>query len=86
MGYEFCYMLTIPQLLLVLRFLTCTLCFFQVYDCLSQVNVCVSYAATLSIMDEVSRLHTVPLAKWIADGDITKFIIDNVNKKHNEAQ
>lgn len=52
------------------------------YDRLSQVNICVSYPATLSLMDEVSCLHTVPLAKWIADGEVTKFITDNVNKKH----
>lgn len=32
-------------------------------------------------MDTVSSLHTVPLAKWIADGDIPKFFGDNVNKK-----
>lgn len=54
------------------------------YDRLSQVNICGSYPATLSAMDEVSRLHTVPLTKWIADGDVIKFITDNVNKKRKK--
>ena len=87
MRWEFCYTLThlYPTHLIGVNssvFLTCILCFFQMYDRLSQVNLCVSYPATLSVMDEVSRLHRVPLAKWIADGDVTKFITDNVNKKH----
>ena len=40
-----------------------------------------SYPATLFLMDDVSSMHTVPLAKWIADGHIPKFFGDNVNKK-----
>lgn len=53
----------------------------QVYDHLNQVNICVSYTAILSLMDEVSCLHTVPLTKWITDGDVYKFFGDNINKK-----
>lgn len=51
------------------------------YDRLNQVNVCVSYPATLSLMDEVSTMHTIPLKQWIADGDVFKFWGDNVDKK-----
>ena len=32
-------------------------------------------------MDEVSSMHTIPVAKWIADGAVTKFWGDNVDKK-----
>lgn len=32
-------------------------------------------------MSEVSTMHTVPLAKWIADGEVIKFWGDNVDKK-----
>ena len=42
----------------------------QVYERLNHVNVCISYPATLSLMDEVSSMHTIPLAKWIADGEV----------------
>lgn len=45
------------------------------------MNICVSYPATLSLMDEVSQLHTVPLTRWIANEDVHKFFGDNVNKK-----
>lgn len=51
------------------------------YERLNHVNVCISYTATLSLMDEVSSTHTIPLAKWIADGEVVKFWGDNVDKK-----
>ena len=51
------------------------------YERLNHVNVCISYTATLSLMDEVSSMHTIPLAKWIADGEVVKFWGDNVDKK-----
>ena len=53
----------------------------QVYDRLNHVNVCVSYRATLSLMDDVSSMHTLPLKRWIEDGAVIKFWGDNVNKK-----
>ena len=53
----------------------------QLYDRLNQVNVCMSYPATLSLMDEVSNMHTVPLRQWITDGEVFKFWGDNVDKK-----
>lgn len=40
-----------------------------------------SYTATLSLLDEISRLHTRPLAKWISDNILIKFWGDNVDKK-----
>ena len=45
------------------------------------MNLCISYPATLALMDEVSSMHTIPLAKWIADGAVLKFWGDNVDKK-----
>ena len=57
------------------------LSFVQVYERLNQVNVCVSYPATLAHMDEVARLYTVPIKQWIAQDDVFKFFGDNVNKK-----
>ena len=43
--------------------------------------MCISYTATLSLMDKISSMHTIPLAKWIADGEVVKFWGDNVDKK-----
>ena len=57
------------------------LSFVQVYERLNQVNVCVSYPATLAHMDEVACLYTVPIKQWIAQDDVFKFFGDNVNKK-----
>ena len=45
------------------------------------MNVCVSYTATLSLVDELSKRHTVPLTQWIANGIVFKFWGDNVDKK-----
>ena len=44
-------------------------------------GVCMSYTATLSLLDEISLLHTAPLQQWIADGVQIKFWGDNVDKK-----
>ena len=41
----------------------------------------ISYPATLSLMEQVSSMHTIPLRKWIADGAVIKFWGDNVDKK-----
>lgn len=40
-----------------------------------------SYTATLSLLDDVSKLHTTPLQQWIADDVLIKFWGDNVDKK-----
>jgi len=40
-----------------------------------------SYTATLSLLDEISKLHTRPLAKWIGNNVLIKFWGDNVDKK-----
>ena len=37
--------------------------------------------ATLRLMDEVSKLHTVPIQQWIKDGVVFKFWGDNVDKQ-----
>lgn len=53
----------------------------QVYGRLNQLNVCVSYPATLRLMEKVSLLHTVPIQKWIQDGTVFKFWGDNVDRQ-----
>ena len=40
-----------------------------------------SYTGMLNVIDEVSKLHTVPLSKWIANDILFKFWGDNVDKK-----
>lgn len=51
------------------------------YVRLNHMNLCLSYQATLRLIDEVSSLHTVPLNQWIKDGIVFKFWGDNVDKK-----
>ena len=43
--------------------------------------MCVSYSATLRLMDELSKHHIVPLEKWIEEGVVFKFWGDNVDKQ-----
>ena len=43
--------------------------------------MCVSYPATLRLMESVSELHTIPIQKWINEGALFKFWGDNVDKK-----
>lgn len=43
--------------------------------------MCVSYTETLDLMDEVGKLHTVPMQRWIREGVVFKFWGDNVNKQ-----
>lgn len=45
--------------------------------------MCVSYPATLRLMDEVSKLHTVPIKEWIKDNSVFKFWGDNVDKQRH---
>ena len=40
-----------------------------------------SYTGTLNLLDEVSKLHTLPLTKWIAEDVLFKFWGDNVDKQ-----
>lgn len=37
----------------------------QVFTRLNHLNMCVSYPATLHLMEEVSKFHTVPIKSWI---------------------
>ena len=41
----------------------------------------ISYPATLSLMEQVSSMHAIPLRQWIEDGAVVKFWGDNVDKK-----
>ena len=43
--------------------------------------MCVSYPATLRLMDEVGKLHIVPIQDWIKADAVVKFIGDNVDKQ-----
>ena len=45
------------------------------------MGVCLSYTATLTLIDEISKRHTVPLLRWISDDILFKFWGDNVDKK-----
>ena len=53
----------------------------QVFVYLNHLNLCASYPATLRLVEAISQLHTVPLRKWIEDGQVLKFWGDNVDKK-----
>lgn len=43
------------------------------------MNLCISYPATLRLIEELSHAHSVPLQKWIDEGNVFKFWGDNVN-------
>lgn len=47
------------------------------------MNLCVSYPATLQLMEDVSKLHTVPIQQWIKNGIVFKFWGDNVDKQRH---
>ena len=51
------------------------------YPRLNQLNMCMSYNATLRLMHDLSKLHDVPIQKWIKDGRVIKFWGDNVDKQ-----
>ena len=42
------------------------------------MRTCVSYKATLRLMGEVGDMHTIHLQKWFDDGEVFKFLRDNV--------
>ena len=52
----------------------------QVYSRLNQVGLCVSYPATLVLLDEIAKLHTAPLSRWLATSTPFMFWGDNVDK------
>ena len=43
------------------------------------MNMCVSYNATLRIMDDVSKLHTVPIQQW----SCVQVLGDNLDKQQH---
>ena len=43
--------------------------------------MCISYTATIKLIEKVSQLYTVPLKQWIADDIIFKFWGDNLDQK-----
>ena len=51
------------------------------YSRLNHVGVCVSYTATLKLLDEIRKLHLAPLSRWIQQDIRFKFWGDNVDKK-----
>ena len=53
------------------------------YGRLNHLNRCVSYSATLQLMEDVSKLHTVPIQQWIRDGVLFKFWGDNLEKQQH---
>ena len=55
--------------------------FLQVYARLNQVNVCMSYSATLSLLDKISELHTAPLSMWTSSNTPFMFWGDNLDKQ-----
>ena len=53
----------------------------QVYARLNHVNICDSYLATLRLVEEVSKLHSVPIDRWISYDITFKFIGDNLERE-----
>ena len=47
------------------------------------MNVCVSYTATIKLVETPSKLHTVPLHQWIEEGVTFKFWGDNIDKQQH---
>ena len=44
------------------------------------MGICVSYPATLVLLDEIASLHTLPLSQWLVTGTPFMFWGDNVDK------
>ena len=42
--------------------------------------MCLSYNATLRLMEDISKLHKVPIEQWIKEGVVLKFWGDNLDK------
>ena len=45
--------------------------------------MCISYSATLGLMDDISEQHKVPIEHWIKDGVVFKFWGDNIDKQQS---
>ena len=45
--------------------------YLQVYSQLNHINACISYPATLRLVEDVSKLHSIPLEQWIAEGIVS---------------
>ena len=43
--------------------------------------MCVSYPATIRLLDQLSALHDVPIEKWIENKSVFKFWGDNIDKQ-----
>ena len=43
--------------------------------------MCVSYLATLRLVEDVSQLFMVPVQKWVAEDVVFKFWGDNLDQK-----
>ena len=44
------------------------------------MGICVSYPATLVLLDEIASLHTLPLSQWLVTGTPFMFWGDNIDK------
>ena len=55
----------------------------QVYSHLNQVGLCVSYPATLVLLDEIAKLHTAPMSRWLATSTPFMFWRENVDKQRS---
>ena len=53
------------------------------YTRLNHLNICLSYNTTLTLVQDISKDHTLPLQQWIADDNIFKFWGNNVDKRRN---
>ena len=53
------------------------------YARMNHLNMCVSYNKTLNLMDELGKLHAVPLQQWIKNRVVFKFIGDNLDKQRH---
>ena len=51
------------------------------YTRLNHLNACLSYPATLRVLNEVSKFNKVPIQTWITEGATFKFVGDNVDKQ-----
>lgn len=48
---------------------------------LNHMSVCISYNATLRLIQVVSTYNSAPLKQWIKEGVVLKFLGDNVDKQ-----
>ena len=51
------------------------------YARLNHVGVTLSYTGTLNAVGAISKLHQVPIRRWILEDTPFKFVGDNVDKK-----